>query len=115
MKKKPLIALAAAVPTIVIGIAACGDQSQFDDANVGAIDDTPQFVMTNLDGFPNIAARCFGGHLILTTTRDYGDAVNINWDDPMCADGDVTEWIANNFGDDLTVGDDLPLPGSEDE
>lgn len=93
MKKITTLAAAAAIT-----LAACGaDTTQFDDANVGAVDDTPQFVMTNLDGFPNLAVRCLGNHLVVTTTRSYGDAVNINWDDPMCENGDVTEWIAQNF------------------
>jgi hypothetical protein len=32
--------------------------------------------------------RCYEGALIVTTTRDYGDAVNILPDFAPCADGD---------------------------
>lgn len=101
--KKRLITIVVAG----LALAACGDtDGEFDDATVGVIDDVPQFVMTNLDEYPNLAVRCFGPHLIITTTRDYGDAVNINWNDPMCEDGDVLEWLAATFPETYSTGED---------
>lgn len=85
MKKQTIIALA-----LVLGagaVAACGDNDQLDDAPVGIIDDTPVFVMTNADAFPNIAVKCYEGSALYTTTRDY-DSLTIVQDDPACVDGD---------------------------
>jgi hypothetical protein len=96
--KKIIVAAAAAALTL----AACGsDQTQFDDAPVGVVDDQPQFVMTNLDGFPNIAFRCVGNHGFYTTTRAYGDAVNVIENDPNCENGEVKKWIADTFTGEL--------------
>jgi hypothetical protein len=87
--KKFLLAVAG---TGALLLGACGsDNNQLDDAPVGEIDDSPQFVMTNLDGFPNIGFRCFSGPDvegtlptgIYTTTRD-NDNFKIVVNDPQC-------------------------------
>lgn len=43
-------------------------------------------VFYNMDGHPNLVRVCVGGVGILTTTREYGDAINIvdEWSD-YCA------------------------------
>ncbi len=88
MRRRLLACLAVG---LTVTLAACGpDGTQLDDAPVGIVDDTPQFVMTNLDGFPNVAVRCYGGNGIYTTTREYGDAITIIVADPECVDGDPT-------------------------
>ena len=78
------IAIAAAV---TLGAAGCQSEA-LDDAPVGTIDDSPVFVITNADTFPNMAMACYEGALIITTTRDYGDAVNVVPEFKGCADGD---------------------------
>lgn len=88
----------AVLALAAVAVGACGDDDQLDDAPVGVIDDAPVFVMTNADEFPNVAVRCFGGNGIYTTTRDYGDAVNIVVDDPECADGDPIPADRNSDG-----------------
>lgn len=86
---KKVIASVAAVAAIAT-LSACGvDDTQLDDAPVGVVDDSAIFVMTNVDEFPNVAARCFGVNGIYTTTRNYGDAITIVVSDPECADGEI--------------------------
>lgn len=77
---------------VALGLTACGDDNtQLDDATVGVVDDTPQFVMTNLDGFPNVAFRCFEGPDVTdgvptgvyTTTRET-DNLKLVINDPQC-------------------------------
>ena len=85
---------ASAIASLAV-LSACKEQKdELDDAPVGIIDDAPQFVMTNLDQFPNIAVRCYGGNGIYTTTRDYGDAITIVVSDPECAVGNPTKLAA---------------------
>lgn len=84
--KKPLI-LAAVGGLALLTLAACSEGDQLSDAPVGIIDDSPVFVMTNADQFPNIAVRCYEGNALYTTTRDY-DSLTIIVDDPVCVDGD---------------------------
>lgn len=83
-KTTTVLALAATA----LGATACDTNEQLDDAPVGIIDDSPTFVITNADQFPNLAIRCYEGALIVTTTRDYGDAVNIVPEFAPCDDGD---------------------------
>lgn len=73
--------------TLTFGAAGCTSEA-LDDAPVGTIDDSPVFVVTNADQFPNLAMSCYEGALIITTTREYGDAVNVVPDFKGCADGD---------------------------
>lgn len=85
---------------LILGVGACGsDQHQLDDAKVGTVDDKTQFVMTNLDGFPNVAFRCFAGpdvaaggqqNGIYTTTRT-ADMLKIVVNDPQCPGYDSTK------------------------
>jgi len=84
MRKMLMLGLAAT--TIVVAAGCQGDQ--LTDAPVGIIDDSPTFVITNADRFPNLALRCYEGALIITTTRDYGDAVNVFPEFAGSADGD---------------------------
>lgn len=87
---KKVIAIVGVV--LAMGLfAACGKQTQLNDAPVGKIDDSPTFVMTNADKFPNVAFRCFGVNGIYTTTRDY-DALTIVANDPKCG-GDPTHTV----------------------
>lgn len=88
MNKSSRIAAAAVVGLSVVALAACSHDEGLSDAPVGVVDDSPQFVMTNTDQFPNLAVRCYEGALIITTTRQYGDAVNIVPEFKGCADGD---------------------------
>lgn len=85
MKKTLVVAAVAGL----VALSACSDNTQLNDAPVGIVDDSPSFVLTNVDDFPNIAIRCFGENGIYTTTRDYGDAITIIVSDPECADGEV--------------------------
>lgn len=81
---RPLLALAALV-TFGTVAAACGsDNTQLDDAPVGVVDDTPSFIMTNVDSFPNVAFRCLGVNGIYTTTREAAGAITIVANDPQC-------------------------------
>jgi hypothetical protein len=84
------IKLVGALAFAALALAACEDGEQLDDAPVGVIDDSPVFVMTNVDQFPNVAVKCYEGNGIYTTTRDYGDAITIIVGDPACADNDPT-------------------------
>lgn len=75
--------IAAVAATLVL--ASCGaDNTQLDDAPVGQIDDTPSFIMTNVDQFPNIAFRCMGANGLYTTTREGAGALKIVVNDPEC-------------------------------
>lgn len=85
-KHYPLIAFGL-VMGLAVFTAACSEDEQLDDAPVGVIDDSPSFVMTNVDQFPNIAVRCYEGNGLYTTTRDY-NALTIIVGDPACEDGD---------------------------
>lgn len=91
----------AVLPVIaIVGLASCAsDKTQFDDAKTGKVDDTAQFVMTNVDGFPNVAFRCFTGpdiasggvpNGIYTTTRA-SDNLKIVVNDPQCPGYDSTK------------------------
>lgn len=81
MKRSIGIAIAAIA---TLGLAACSRDEQLDDAPVGQIDDTPSFIMTNVDQFPNIAFRCYGVNGIYTTTREAAGAITIVANDPQC-------------------------------
>ncbi len=87
---RTLKAISAITLATALGVSlyACSEDEGLSDAPVGVVDDSATFVMTNSDQFPNLAVRCYEGALIITTTRDYGDAVNIVPDFPACADGD---------------------------
>lgn len=105
MKKSHLIAGVAAAATLVTAASSC-ENEQFRDAPVGVVDDVPQFVMTNLDGFPNIAFRCLGPNGIYTTTRDYGDGLTIVTNDPVCENQEALDFAADRF---------TPQPGDPSE
>ena len=66
----------------------CAENEQLDDAPVGIIDDSPVFVITNVDKFPNVAVRCYGANGIYTTTRDAAGAITIIVNDPECPEYD---------------------------
>lgn len=82
MKRISVLLVAA-----TLAVSACAaDEQQLNDAPLGQMDDSPQFVMTNLDQFPNVAFRCFGANGIYTTTREAAGAITIVVNDPECPD-----------------------------
>lgn len=82
---KKVMAASCLLAALALGLSACGsNDTQLNDAPVGKIDDAPTFVMTNADGFPNVAFRCKGVNGIYTTTREGAGALHIVANDPEC-------------------------------
>lgn len=83
--RKILVAVVAVLG--IVGLASCGDKTQLNDAPVGKIDDSPAFIMTNPDQFPNIAFRCLGVNGIYATTRTGANGIIVVTNDPQCGSG----------------------------
>lgn len=90
--KKVAVIVAGVLTFGAFGVACGSDKTQLNDAPVGKIDDSPAFIMTNPDEFPNIAIRCYGVNGIYATTRTGANGIIIVTNDPMCNSGskDVT-------------------------
>lgn len=89
--KRKIMTVAAIVGLSVIAAACTEDDQQLDDAPLGQMDDSPVFIMTNVDKFPNVAVRCYfpagavAPNGIYTTTRAASSAaMRIVVNDPTC-------------------------------
>lgn len=80
----PVLALTAAL--IGVGACAADPNDGAGDAPIGAVEKEPWTVMNNIDGFPNVATRCYGGNGIYVTRSagDSSDALVVVRDDPAC-------------------------------
>lgn len=96
---KKILGIAVITGAVVIGAGCTQQKHEFDDAKVGSVDDAPQFVMTNLDGYPNVAFRCFTGPDLVTpgvptgiyTTTREADNFKMVVNDPQCPTYDPTK------------------------
>lgn len=71
-KKRLLIGLA----TLALAGAACTPGNNFRDVEgVPSQDPDKVFMYNNVDMHPNIAVVCIKGVAFITTTREYGDAI----------------------------------------
>jgi len=56
------------------------------DAPIGSVEQQPWVVLNNIDGYPNVATRCYKGNGIYVTRSagDQSDALVVIRDDPAC-------------------------------
>lgn len=94
MKPRKQYALLALPIIATMGLVSCGsDKTQLNDAPVGKIDDSPAFIITNPDQFPNIAIRCYGVNGLYSTTRQGANGIIIVVNDPECGGNDKTSRV----------------------
>ena len=73
----------------MVALGACSPDPQggAGDAPIGTVQQKPWTVLNNIDGFPNVATRCYEGNGIYVTRSagDNSDSLVVIPNDPACA------------------------------
>ncbi|MEU0940364.1 hypothetical protein [Embleya sp. NPDC005971] len=78
----------AVCAVLLLGLTACGDKATepFKDAPRAGTNNSPARIVTNPDGFSNVAAKCDGPNMLYVAY--HGDnayaAITVVADDPRC-------------------------------
>jgi hypothetical protein len=90
-----------AAAAVLIALAGCsgaggtfGADNFRDLEGVPSMDPTRVAIVNNVDGHPNLVAICIQGVAFVTSSRDYGDAVNRvpELDSRFCTNASTPTW-----------------------